>query len=98
MVASAKRLSGMCGFWSQVARRPDRSVKPPMATMSGRRKLAAIVVSGRPPPCTARVNFAMKSAFGTSSLLRVMAGYLALKALLTRSSPAISLSLVKVCQ
>ena len=46
-----------------------------MATMSGRRTFEAIVVSGLPPPCTASVNLAMKSALGTFSLLTVMFGY-----------------------
>ena len=46
-----------------------------MATMSGKRTLEIIVVSGLPPPCTASVNLAMKSELGTFSLLTVTFGY-----------------------
>jgi len=60
--------------------------------------LEAMVVSGLPPPCTASVNLAMKSALGTFSLLTLMFGYLSAKVRVTLSSPDISLWLVKVCQ
>src|ERR1044071_8537405 len=66
--------------------------------MSGKRTLEIMVVSGLPPPCTANVNFAMKSELGTFSLLTVTFGYLSLKALVTLARPSISLWLVKVCQ
>src|SRR6516162_2844378 len=66
--------------------------------MSGRRTLEIMVVSGLPPPCTASVNFAMKSELGTFSLLTVTFGYLSLNALVTLARPSISLWLVNVCQ
>ncbi len=69
-----------------------------MAAMSGKRELEIMVVSGLPPPCTASVNLAMKSEFGTFSLLTTTLGYFCLKALVTLSRPSISLWLVNVCQ
>ena len=80
---------------SHRATRAVMSWSPPIPTMSGTRSAAIMVVSGLPrPPCTASVNLAMKSAFGTVSDSTVSSGCFFWNISVPVLSPSISDSLV----
>jgi hypothetical protein len=75
-----------------------RSVRPFIPTMSGKRSISAITVSGPLRDWTAVVNLVMKSAFGTASTWKSTFGYAARKESTTDWKPARSSSPVKLFQ
>jgi hypothetical protein len=98
IVTCSQHLSLKSSLSFQPSIRSERSTRPSIAAMSGRRGAVIIVVSGRLPATTAAVNFDMNSSFGMFSWTTVALLLCSAKSFMIRCRPSNSVWLVKWCQ